>query len=343
MDAVAEGQVPAVFPADVQRVGIGEALGIAVGGVVREDHRRARGDGLPAHLDVLQRHPHERLGDAQIPQQLLHGLAAECGIGAQRGQLPGVPEKGEGAERQHVGGGVEPGREQDQADPLQLLVGEIAVRQVAEHVVGGVRALGRHQLRQVVLRRGVGRDQVLVARLPVHERLDVPLEGPPVLVRHAQQLTDHDGGDGLGERGHQVRGRTGLLHGVQAVGGDLLDALGEQPHPAHGELAHQRLAVAAVPRVVHEEELAGRRRRDLDVPVVDGRVVAHELLARAEPRVGQDRADQVEPGDQPAGLSAGEGVVADGTVSPGVEQLRRRVEGTAGLTGRRHRREGVRG
>src|SRR4029453_5711850 len=55
VDAVAEGQVPAVLPAEVEHVGIGEALGVAVGGVVRQDDRRTGLDGLAAHLDVLQR------------------------------------------------------------------------------------------------------------------------------------------------------------------------------------------------------------------------------------------------------------------------------------------------
>ena len=80
VDLVA-GQVPAVPPAQVEHVGIGEALGIAVGGVVRRDHCRPGLDGVAAHLDVLQRRPHERLGDAEIPQQLLHGPVDERGLG----------------------------------------------------------------------------------------------------------------------------------------------------------------------------------------------------------------------------------------------------------------------
>ncbi len=321
-------------------MGIGEALGVAVGGVVRQDDRRTGLDGLAAQLDVLQRRPHERLGDAQIPQQLLHGPVGERGIGAQRGQLRRVAQQGEGAQRQHVRGGVEPRRQQDQGDTPQLLVGQVAVGEVTEHVVGGVRALGGHQLREVVLGRGVGRYLVLVACLPAEERVDLLLEGAPVLVRHPQQLTDHDGGDGLGERGHQVRRRPGLLHGVQVVGGDLLDALGEQSHPPYGELAHQRFPIAPVLWLVHEQELAGRRRRDLHAGDVDGRV-EHELLARAEPRVGQDRPDQVVSGDQPAGFSAGEGVAADRAVLAGLDQLLGRVKGTAGLTRGRQRCDGV--
>jgi hypothetical protein len=255
----------------------------------------------------------------------------------QRGQLRRVLQQREGAKGQHVRGGVEPGRQQNQADPLQLLIVQIAVGEVAEHVVGGVGALGGHQIREVLLGRGVGRDQLLVACLPAEERLDLLLEGAAVLVRHAEELTDDDGGDGLGERGHQVRRRPGLLHSVQAFSGDLLDALGEQSHPTYGELARQRLAVTAVLWVVHEEELAGRRRRNLEINHVQ------QLFARAEARVGQDRSDEVVAGDQPTGLSAGVGEAADGTVPAGVDQLGRRVEGAAGPARRRHRRDGVEG
>jgi hypothetical protein len=52
-------------------VGVGEALGVAVGGVQRQDDRRSGRDGPPAQLDVLQGDPHERPGHAQVAQQLL--------------------------------------------------------------------------------------------------------------------------------------------------------------------------------------------------------------------------------------------------------------------------------
>mgnify|MGYP006171105835 CR=1 FL=1 len=61
----------------------------------------------------------------------------------------------------------------------------------------------------------------------------------------------------------------------------------------------------------------------VDVAQVDERVVAHELSAGAEPRVGQDRPDQVESGNQPALVAVGDGVAADRTVLAGLDQLGR--------------------
>src|SRR5690606_14875766 len=93
VDAVAGGQVAAVLAGQVDRVGVGEAPGVAVGGVVRQDHRRAGLDRVAAELDVLQRGPHERLGHAQVPHQLLHGAVDERGLGAQRLQLGRVAQQ----------------------------------------------------------------------------------------------------------------------------------------------------------------------------------------------------------------------------------------------------------
>jgi hypothetical protein len=57
VDAVAEGQVAAVLPEQVEPVGGGEAFGVAVGGAEGQDDRRAGLDGLAVQLDVLQCDP----------------------------------------------------------------------------------------------------------------------------------------------------------------------------------------------------------------------------------------------------------------------------------------------
>jgi hypothetical protein len=97
-----------------------------------------------------------------------------------------------------------------------------------------------------------------------------------------------------------------------------------------------------VPGLVHEQELAGRGRGDLDAAVVDERMVPHELLARTEARVGQDRPGQVVAGHQPAPVAVGEVQAADRPVLARPDQLLGRVEGTAVPALGRHGGDGVR-
>ncbi len=93
MDAVTEGQVPAGIPVQLQCVGIGELLRVAVGGLDRDGDRLAGPDQLSVQFDVRQRRPHPGVGDAQVSQQFLDGPFRDARIGAQRGQPAGFRAK----------------------------------------------------------------------------------------------------------------------------------------------------------------------------------------------------------------------------------------------------------
>ena len=152
-------------------------------------------------------------------------------------------------------------RRQEAADPGEFVLGQIAVGQVAEQVVGGVVALGPHQFADV-LGNGAPRLHPLIGRgVQVRHRQHVRLELLAVGIGHAEHFADHQCGNGLRVCRHQVQRRPVPLHRVQRLGGDLLDALGQLTHPPHGELAGQQPPVAGVMRRVDAAEVPGRSRR----------------------------------------------------------------------------------
>ena len=150
VDAVAEGQVTAGLAVDVQGVGVLEALRVAVGGQQRDDDGRSLADRLAAELDVLRGVAVEDVGDGQVAHELLDGVGHQVRVGAQLGQLLGVLQEREGAQCQHVGGGLVAGEQQQEGDADQLLDGEVVVAgQVGQDVVAGVGALARDQFGEV--------------------------------------------------------------------------------------------------------------------------------------------------------------------------------------------------
>ena len=97
----------------------------------REDDAVAGPDRLSADLDVLLGHPQHAVRDGQEPHQLLDGGRHQARLGPQLGQLLGVLEQGEGAERDHVGGRLVAGDQQDHDEPDQLLAGPARRRAAA--------------------------------------------------------------------------------------------------------------------------------------------------------------------------------------------------------------------
>ena len=128
VDAVAEGQVPGGLPVDVERVGVGEALRVAVGGVVRQDDRRAGLDGLAAQLDVLQRRPRERSwrrsGTAAAPPR--PGRRAP-GRRAGRPAASGLLSRAKVPRASMFAVVSSPAASRSSADTRQLLVGQVGV------------------------------------------------------------------------------------------------------------------------------------------------------------------------------------------------------------------------
>ncbi|GEB55136.1 hypothetical protein GCM10017674_29330 [Streptomyces gardneri] len=271
-----------------------------------------------------------------------------CGASRVRPQGVGLGRLGEqreGPVGDHVGRGVEPRRQQEAPDADQFLVREVGVPgQVAEQVVGGLGALGRDELGHVLLEPDEGAVPVLGRHVHGHDRVGVSLEPLSVGVRNAQQLADHQRGEGTGEGLDQVDARSAALHRVQVRRGDLRDPVGELPHPADGELAGQDAPEAGVLGGVHPGHVADRggRQRALGPP---GERVVHQLVARAETAVAHDRADRGVTGGQPADVPVG---VRHAGERPLLAQLRQaggRVEGTAGGAsgGERDRGRGLRG
>jgi hypothetical protein len=248
VDAVPERQVGAGGPAEVQPVGVGIALGVAVCGRQRERDGLPGPDGAPCQLDVLLGHAHRPdVGDGEVAKELLGRLLRQAGVVAQPGCLVGVLQQQEGAQAEHVGGGFVPGRQQQQAHAGQLLVVELATAdQPAEQVVAGLGALAGDQLGEVghdvrgALRALLGRE------VEVDRGAGGLLEPPAVGVGHPQQLANDHGRHRQRERLHQVDRRAVVGHPLQVLLDDLGDARLELPHPPGGELAGDQPAVAGV-------------------------------------------------------------------------------------------------
>lgn len=347
MGAVTEGEVPGGPAADVEPVGAGEPARVPVGGLYGDGHRLPRPDQLALHLDVLQRGPQQRVGHAEIAQQLLRGRSGEIRVGAQGVQLTGVGQQGEDAEAEHVRRGVEPGGEEQPADPGQLLVAEAggggsgggeaagpgagcgAGRgEVAEQVVGGLGPLGEDEFTDVPEQPRVGLVPGPGVDRLVEDDLDQPQKAPPVGVGHAEQLADHQRGQGPREGLDQVGRGSGPLHGVQAVGGEPLDTTGQLTHPAHGEATGEQSAVAGVLRGVEAEDVPDGRRRQFPRRAFHRHRQVQEFVAGAEARIGQHRAGRRVPGDQPAHVPVGVTQTADGPVAQRGERGGR-IEGAA--------------
>ena len=86
-----------------------------------------------------------------------------------------------------------------------------------------------------------------------------PLEVLAVVVRHAEQLADHQRRDGQREVLHQIDGRPGGFHRVELLIDDLGDAWFQALHPADGELGGEHAAQPLVFGRVEAEQVARPR------------------------------------------------------------------------------------
>ncbi len=147
VDAEAEPQLPlGGRVGEVEGVRVGEAVGVAVGGDQGHRHRLTGRGHLSGQLDVLQGRPGGAgVDDGLVPHELFHGVFGERGVGQEPGQLVGVFEEGEDAQGEHVGGRLMARDEQRDPHEGHFVVGESAVREVAEQVVGGRGALAEDQ------------------------------------------------------------------------------------------------------------------------------------------------------------------------------------------------------
>lgn len=240
---------------------------------------------LPADHEILAGHP-AGLGvrDGQVAQQLLHD-ARRIGAVADRGELLRVGQQRGRAQRDHVGGRVVPGHEQELAHDRDLAQGHRARAvlpggQPAEHVVAGIGALALGQLLQVAVELLTGRQRP-AGVAAVHDELSRhPLEEDPIGVRHAEQFADHQGRERQGERLVQIgRVRPGQQAVEELVDG-LLDPGPQRLHlPEHEVGGHQPPVGDVLGRVHLHERLHPRVPR-----------LAHRVGVR-EPRPGNVHAD----------------------------------------------------
>ncbi len=303
----AEGHVPGRAATDVEGVGVFEAQRVTVGCGQRHRDDLALADGLPFECEILGGNADRSdLHHAEVAQQLLDSVVHERPVGAQSGQLPGVAKQGVGAQRQHVGGGLQPGDEKNDRDPEQLFVVQVGLDgEPAEDVRARVLACGCDQ---GVEHTAEGRHRLLhllSAAGEAEENVDMMRELCAVRLGQPEQFRGDQRGKGLGEGLHQVDGAAPVRHLVQQSIRHLLDARAEFPHAANGEVLAQQTAVAGVVGRVHIDEHA--RRQCVGAQLGAGHLHRRTLPGRqgAEPGVGQHGPRGLQAGDQVADVPIG--------------------------------------
>ncbi len=189
-----------------------------------------------------------------------------------------------------------------QLPQLAVLVDDLGVQQIGEHVVSGrALALG-HRLVRVLegLHHRRGRHVVGHAGIGVEvERLvDPAAEHVPVLFGHAEQRGDHIGREASAEVLHEVERALPDL-GVEEARTELADVNLEAGHPTRSEgLGHQPAVAGVLGRVHEDHDLLGVRRvrsHDLEhgavgraerLRVAAGRVHVVEAAQRVEVALG---------------------------------------------------------
>ena len=260
MDAVAERHVVRRPAGDVEPVRVRELVRIAVDRGREGKHPVAFADRHTADLDILQRDAARReLDRGEIAQQFLDRRFGERRIGLEGGELVGMLQQQDDAQRDHVGRRVVPGAQNHRADVGQILAAQVSGDDIvpdhpAQHVVGGLPLLCGDQL-PAVFDQVVGRLRRLVRRLGQA----VPAGGAlqdvgVVLIGRAEQLAHHQRRQIHGEIRHQVAGRALFRHGVEQVVGQPLDLRLERQHPLGREFAGEHAPEMVVARVVHADE-----------------------------------------------------------------------------------------
>ncbi len=275
MDAATEAEMRVGAPADVERVGPVEHLGVPRRRTEQGRHLLALGDPVPRDLDVGGGRALEEVQRCVVADQLLGGRRHDGGVLCPCDEsFPLVPvgQQGVHAVAQHVDRGLVPRHQEEHGRGDDLVPGQLTAREVAEQVVArpspplvreGAQVLGE------LLRRLLGRAACAVGKavlVHLHDRVAPGHERGPVVSGHTEQLGDHGdrqrlgqvveqvglavGGDALGERadhrpGQPLDGGTQPFHVAAGEGG------GDQPAQpgVRGRLVlQQRVAVQHVER-----------------------------------------------------------------------------------------------
>lgn len=150
------------------------------------------------------------------------------------------------------------------------------------------------QFAEVALQPPGGRVAGGLVGVEADQHLAVALEGPVVVVGHAEQLADHQRWDRQREVPYQVGARPGE-HRVDVPVGDPLDGRSQRLHPSHGELADQE---PSQPCVLFAVQLDHRARGRV-APVVGGQHVHRSRAAGAQPGIREHAPDVLVAADQP--------------------------------------------
>ena len=324
MDAVAEGQMRVGIAADVEALGVGEGLRIAVGRVHEGEDALAAPDQASAELDVVGGDARQGAGRPVVAQPFLDGARRERRVGPESLPLFAKAHGVEEAVADQVGRGLVAGEEQQdrRADHLvrrQRILLVARQHQPAQHVAGRLGGARLDQTAEIAghqARAFLGAPVLVAGDLRgADEQRDVIrpcLDPPQVVARHAQHVHDHAGGQRIGEVGDEVDrlAACGLRrHAVEQLRDDALDvgaqALdrgrredpGEQAaqarmvgrilehHPVI-EIARQVLDAAALIFGIGLEERRQAVGGDL---VVVERDAPHVVVARDDPRLHRRR------------------------------------------------------
>ena len=261
MDPLAERDVAGgVRAVDVEGVGLGEDIGLAVGGGEVEQDPRPRGEVVAGERRVAGRDPPPRDLARLEAQDLLDGVGDQRRIGDELG--PGVAARQQAGEAvaDQVGDRLVAGERQAVDDRLDLVVGDVVgmgvvgVEQLGGEVVGAVVALVGRELAAVapVAEHPLGDLDLLGARgVAPRERLAVAapvLEQVVVLLGEPDEPEHRLSGQRVRQRGDELGRRTGVEHGVDQLVGAPDDERLERLQPPPRE---------ALPRVHPDPRVVG--------------------------------------------------------------------------------------
>ncbi len=234
--------MPVLLATDVQPVGVGELVGVAVRRTHDAHQLLPATDGDTPDLHVGQHRPAGELDRAVVPEQLFHRgskHARPVDPSPEPFPLVPVPEQCQHAVRDEVHGGLVSRHQQQDAgreelllvQPLTLLLG---CDQPGQQVAPRVGPAGCHQLAEVLAQGHAGRFGFVHDR-EVHDRVErqddvgrPPAEPVLILGRDPEHLADDDDRQRVGEVGDQVElPRPALLDPVEQAVDDLVDV---RPH-----------------------------------------------------------------------------------------------------------------
>src|SRR5579883_919200 len=305
-----EGKVAIVLACEIEAVGLGETLGIAIAGSQDGHDCLAAPNELAAKRDVRRSHAGGVLGGRLETQQLLDGGGNERIIIAEALEFSRMTEQGEDAIADEIGGGFQTTDKCDDAVGDDLVFGKAVTRdfsgqhgadqsrarmsalladnftEVADKVFDGVQHF-RSAVR-IVLEIA---DDFREVRGPLFE-LAVLGAG------QAEQFGGDDGGERLGKVLHDFHA-TARLDGIKQFLGELHDAVAEFRDSLRSEGASGEIADSRVGGRVKEEHLLDH---DLGEGVEAGEALGIKLFGRGSARggeVAQDRDDVGIAGDDP--------------------------------------------